>query len=149
AVLAQVDALRLRLSWRPRAERVPLVLAALEDVRLGELPVALSVQVEREPRTLDVLAEIGADAVAELERADVVARARPAAVEPRPEHDVVPVLHVLLLERAVLLLRTVDVLLVPEPADVQRRDVGTRENFLHSLRLPPCVPRRVRRERDP
>ena len=148
-VRSEINALRLRLLRRPGAERMPLVLAALEHVCLGELPVALPVQIEGEPGTLDVLAEIHADAVAELQRTDVVAGAGPAAMEPRTEHDVIPVLHILLLERAVLFLRAEDVLLVPEAAHVQHRDVGTRQHFLHRLRLPPRVPRRVRREGDP
>src|SRR5512143_2994681 len=140
AVRVEVERAGIRLARRPRAEGTPAVAPRLEDRRLRLLERALVLQIEGEEWRLDAGAIVLPGRRAEIDLPQLLAGpAGPPAVPPRADDEEVARLVVVRLERAVDRHRSVEVLLVPPPRDVERRHGDARQIRPHRLPLPEGV----------
>src|SRR5579884_4475963 len=124
----EVELARHGASGRPDVEVPPRAVAGVEDPHLRKIPRALVLEPIVEPRLLDLRTEVLARVAAKGDVAERVAmRARPFAVKPRPQHEIVEMLTVTRLPRRVGGLRTVEIFLIPRAAHRERRHRGERE----------------------
>src|SRR4051812_5267883 len=97
AAFPEIDvALLHSLAGRPGGRFFPGVRTSAERERLCERELALILQPEGEPGRLDLLAEVRPGVTAELDRAERLAVAGPAAVVPRSHNQKIFVPAVLL-----------------------------------------------------
>ena len=134
---------------RPAAERPPLAGSRVEHGRLGELPVALSLQPVGEPLGLQLaVVESRRPAEAHVAERDPGVT-EPLAVKPWAHHEMVEAGGVGVLEHPVGREGAVLVLLVPPAADEERWDGGVGEVAGERVDLPHRVVRGVLGETSP
>src|ERR1035438_6780054 len=106
AGVAEIQAARIdALLGRPRVVLLPLVRAGFESGGFGLVELALVAQPVIEPGLEDVVAIIRAGVGAEVDGAEAVARAVPAAVIPRAGDEIVEMPGIVRLKAGVDALR--------------------------------------------